>query len=227
MGCFVFRFAIIYRVNQCEDARVYQTGFDLPLPHQSQSTLTSSPRAISSIGKEPSRSSARTLLVFATVPPPSRPSTRSTGCFGAGDGTAFETFDMFGHSVRTTVLTLGRYTGLAGTFLGGSLESGSMILLIGATFRIRYDRSHRSESFALGILSTKKKSLGENQRYAFSRNGCCAFIRCVMRFFFAKENLTSRIRHRRGRQAHLANRTSTPTPPLPLVLVNFEPDGWI
>ena len=76
---------------------------------------------------------------------------------------------------------LGRYTGLTGTFFGGTLESGSMILVVGATLRIRDDFSHRSESLASGSSPTKKKSLGENQRYALSRNGCLAFI-CCMRF---------------------------------------------
>jgi hypothetical protein len=35
------------------------------------------------------------------------------------------------------VLKLGRFTGLTGTFFGGVLASGSMILVVGAILRIR------------------------------------------------------------------------------------------
>lgn len=86
---------------------------------------------------------------------------------------------IFGHNVRIMDLMLGRFIGLAGTFFGGVLASGSITLVVGAILRIRANRSHRSESFESGSLPTKKKFRGENHRYAPSRNGCFAFI-CYM-----------------------------------------------
>ena len=152
---------------------------DSLLPHQSQLISTSFPMTISSITYGPQEPPTCTPLVLAT-PVSSRSSPRSStdggsvGDFGFG-------LTMFGHKVRTIVCMLGRSIGLTGIFFGGVLASGSIILRVGASFRIRDNRSHWSESFLLGSLSVKKKSLGENHRYAPSRNGCLASIRCTIR----------------------------------------------